>query len=275
MIRIDSHQHFWKPERGDYGWLTPELPTLYRDFLPGDLRPSLDKLGVEKTILVQAAPTVEETRFLLELAKENEWIAGVVGWVDFEDPDTTTLLSELAKDPHLVGIRPMVQDLPDDEWISRPEHAPVFEALIEQQLVFDALIKPHQLEPALTMIRRHPDLRVVIDHAAKPTLRDGVDSSYFNGIAALAQEPQVTCKLSGLVTEAREDWTLEDLQPIFDHLLREFGPDRLLWGSDWPVLTLAGDYHGWWQATQELIAALNEEQQNAILGGTAEKVYLS
>lgn len=275
MIRIDSHQHFWKPERGDYGWLSPDLPSLYRDFLPEDLLPYLEKLGIEKTILVQAAPTVEETRFLLSLADRNDWIAGVVGWIDFSDPESPGLLKELAKHPRLVGIRPMVQDLADDEWISRPAHRRIFEALIEENLVFDALIKPRHLEPTLTVVRRHPDLRVVIDHAAKPNLKDGVDASYYEGISALAAEPGTYCKLSGLVTEAKQDWTVEDLSPVIDHLLREFGPDRLLWGSDWPVLTLAGDYPGWWKATQQLIDALEPEQKGAILGGTAEKVYLS
>lgn len=275
MIRIDSHQHFWKPERGDYGWLTPELPSLYRDFFPGDLLPYLQKLEIDKTIVVQAAPTVEETRYLLELAEQNDWIAGVVGWIDFESPDAIRNLDELARSPQLLGIRPMVQDLADDNWINRPAHRPVFEALQERNLVFDALIKPRHLKQTLEVVRRHPGLRVVIDHAAKPTLSEGVDAGYFGGISALAAEPGTFCKLSGLVTEAKQDWSIEDLRPIVDHLLKEFGPNRLLWGSDWPVLTLASDYEAWWETSLQLIDRLDEDQKDAILGGTAEAVYLS
>ncbi len=275
MIRIDSHQHFWKPERGDYCWLTPELTTLYRDFLPSDLRALLTQHDIDQTIIVQAAPTVAETRFLLELADQHEWIAGVVGWVDFEDRETPELLREFSENPHFVGVRPMVQDLEEDEWLSRSAHAPVFEALIANQLVFDALVLPRHLSHLLTVVGRHPELSVVIDHAAKPTLREGVESRYYEEISALAKAPSVSCKLSGLVTEAREEWTAEDLTPIVDHLLQEFGADRLLWGSDWPVVTLACDYATWWETTEQLIGRVSPDQKDAIFGGNAERIYLS
>jgi L-fuconolactonase len=169
----------------------------------------------------------------------------------------------------------MVQDLEDDEWLSRPSHAPVFEALIEKQLVFDALVLPRHLSHTLTVVERHPELSVVIDHAAKPTLKDGVDKRYYEDMSALAKHASVSCKLSGLVTEARKDWTVGDLVPVVDHLLQEFGAERLLWGSDWPVVTLACDYATWWKTTQQLIGKLDPEQKDAILGGNAKRIYLT
>lgn len=271
---IDAHQHFWKPSRGDYGWLTPELETLYRDFLPSDLKPLLDQCGVEKTILVQAAPTEEETHFMLELAEENEFIAGVVGWTDFESKEVGASMAALAENKFLVGLRPMVQDLPDDDWLARPGLAPAFSAMIQHRLVFDALLLPKHIRRLLPVLERHPDLSVVVDHAAKPTLKDGVSREWFDDIAAVAKHPDVCCKLSGLVTEARPEWTAGDLVPVVDHLLQTFGPERLIWGSDWPVLTLAGTYSQWWETVQTLLSSLSDSDRDAILGGNAERLYL-
>lgn len=272
---IDSHQHFWKPGRGDYGWLTPELEKLYRDFLPADLEPLLDQCGVDRTILVQAAPTEAETGFMLGLAGETDFIAGVVGWTDFESGDVAANIERLAADPLLVGLRPMVQDLPDDDWLDRPALAPAFEAMIAHDLVFDALLHPRHLSRLLPVLERHPELTVVVDHAAKPTLRDGVTREWFDDIAAVARHPDVRCKLSGLVTEARADWTAGDLVPVVDHLLLHFGPGRLVWGSDWPVLTLAGTYPQWWETAQALLARLSDTERDAIFGGNAAELYLA
>jgi L-fuconolactonase len=272
---IDSHQHFWKPARADYGWLTPELETLYHDFLPADLQPLLEKCGVEKTILVQAAPTEAETGFMLELARENEFIAGVVGWTDFESPDVNSNIARLAEDPLLVGLRPMVQDLPDDNWLALPSLAPAFEAMIEHDLVFDALLLPRHIKRLFPVLEHHPDLRVVVDHAAKPTLKTGVTKDWFDDIAAVAKHADVRCKLSGLVTEARPDWTAGDLVPVVDHLLLHFGADRIIWGSDWPVLTLAGSYEKWWKTAQSLVSTLPESDRAAIFGGNAANLYLT
>lgn len=274
-MKIDAHQHFWKPERADYGWLTPDLKKLYRDFLPSDLAPLLEKHGIEKTILVQAAPTEEETLFMLDLAKENAFIAGVVGWTDFEDDSVAGNIARLADHERLAGLRPMVQDLPDDGWLARRSLAPAFEAMIAHGLVFDALLLPRHVKRLFPVLERHPELTVVIDHAAKPTLRTGVEKSWFDEMARAAKSPKVYCKLSGLVTEARPDWTTGDLVPVVDHLLQHFGPERLIWGSDWPVLTLAGTYDRWVEATEKLLASLSDEEKGAILGGNAEKVYLS
>lgn len=271
---IDAHQHFWKPDRGDYGWLTPELELLYRDFLPDDLAPLLARCGIEKTILVQAAPTEAETHFMLDLAANHEFIAGVVGWTDFEAPDAPERVAALADNRLLVGLRPMVQDIADDDWLAKPDLAPAFEACIAHGLVFDALVLPRHLPRLITVLDRHPGLRVVVDHAAKPTLRSGVEKSWYDDMAKVASHPDVRCKLSGLATEAREDWSTGDLVPVVDHLLQTFGPDRLVWGSDWPVLTLAGSYQRWWDAAHELLASLSSGQQEAVFGGNATMLYL-
>lgn len=272
---IDAHQHFWKPDRADYGWLTPELKTLYRDFLPSDLKPLLDSCGVEKTILVQAAPTEAETHFMLGLAKNNDFIAGVVGWTDFEAETVAEATAALAENKFLVGLRPMVQDIADDKWLAQPSLAPAFEAMIANKLAFDALLLPRHIRHLLPVLDRHPELAVVVDHAAKPTLKTGVSKDWFDDMAAVAKHEHVHCKLSGLATEAREDWTTGDLIPVVDHLLQCFGPDRLIWGSDWPVLTLAGTYERWWKAAQELTSTLTETERAGIFGENAKYFYLT
>ncbi|MDF1658871.1 MAG: amidohydrolase family protein [Verrucomicrobiales bacterium] len=272
---IDAHQHFWKTSRDDYGWLTPDLEVLYRDFLPKDLKPLLDSCGVGKTILVQAAPSRAETDFMLELAREHTFIAGVVGWVNFEATDVVAQISEMSAEKLLVGLRPMIQDIPDPDWILRPEIEPAFQTMVNHHLVFDALVLPVHLKNLLSIAERFPDLKIVIDHAAKPPIRDGVPQSWFSEIKALAQYPQVTCKLSGLVTEAGENWKPEDLRPVIDHLLSSFGPGRLIWGSDWPVLNMAGDYHQWIEVAKEATNKLTSDECSAIFGGNAEKTYLT
>ena len=272
---IDAHQHFWKPSRGDYGWLTPELELLYRDFLPRDLKPLLDSCGVEKTILVQAAPTRAETEFMLELAREHEFIAGVVGWFDFEAADAAAQIGDLSGDPLLLGLRPMIQDIPDVDWILRSQNEAAFAAMVNHHLVFDALVLPIHLKNLLSVVVRFPDLSVVIDHAAKPSIREGVQESWFREMEDLAQHPQVSCKVSGLVTEAGPDWKPGDLTPVIDHLIAVFGPNRLIWGSDWPVLNLAGDYGQWFEVANEALQECTETDRSAVFGGNAERIYLT
>ncbi len=272
---IDSHQHFWRLSRGDYGWLGPELTPLYRDFGPEDLRPLLDRHGIERSILVQAAPTVAETEFMLETAEAALFVAGVVGWVEFTAPEAPEIMRKLAANPLTVGFRPMVQDIPDDDWLVRPDLAPAFRAMIERGIVFDALVLPRHLSRLLVVADRYPELPIVIDHGAKPAIRDGSLDPWRADMAAAAARPNVVCKLSGLVTEARPDWSVEHLRPYVDHLLEVFGPDRLLWGSDWPVVNLAGGYDRWREATLQLIAHLSEAERAAVLGGTAARIYLN
>jgi len=272
-MRIDAHQHFWALERGDYGWLTPDLAPIYRDFLPQDLAPLIEEAGIEGTVLVQAAPTVGETEFMLGLAAETPFVKGVVGWVDFESQNAPDDIARLAKDPALVGFRPMIQDIEDPDWMLRPDLAPAYEALIAADLTFDALTLPPHLKNLSTLLARHPDMRVVIDHGSKPCIRDGVISGWAEDMAALAQNTQAYCKLSGLATEASPEWTVEDLKPYVDHLFETFGPDRLIWGSDWPVCTLASSYARWVETTDALLTGLAADQRAAVLGGNAAKAY--
>lgn len=274
-MQIDSHQHFWTIARGDYHWMGPDLGPLYRDYGADDLAPLLAKAGIARTILVQAARTEAETAFMLDIARATPFVAGVVGWTDFTAPDAPERIAALAQDPLIVGLRPMVQDIADDDWLVRADLAPAFGALAAHGLVFDALVHPRHLSRLLVVLDRHPDLAVVVDHGAKPFIRDGRLDPWRADMAAIAARPNTCCKLSGLVTEAGEDWTLERLRPFVDHLVGVFGPQRLLWGSDWPVVNLAGGYERWREAALALLARLSEEERTAILGGNAARVYLA
>jgi L-fuconolactonase len=273
-MMIDAHQHIWRLDRGDYGWLDAAPPSLKRDFGPGDLAPILDRHGIELTILVQAAPTLAESLFLLDVAAKTPWVAGVVGWADFARPEATQTIASLADDPLLVGLRPMVQDLEDDDWLLRLDLAAAFRALVEHRLVFDALLFPRHLSRLLVVLDRHPDLSVVVDHGAKPFIREGRLDPWRADMAAIAARANTLCKLSGLVTEAADDWSTCDLKPYVDHLLAVFGARRLIWGSDWPVVNLAGGFDRWREASLALIADLSDAERAAILGDNAAHVYL-
>lgn len=273
-MQIDAHQHFWRLERGDYGWLTPAAGPIYRDFLPQDLEPLLRRHGIGASILVQAAPSVAETEFLLALAREAPFVAGVVGWVDLTAKEAPDTIRRLAANPLLVGLRPMVQDIADDEWLLHVDLSASLTAMVRHGLVFDALVLPRHLPRLLVVVERHPDLRVVIDHGAKPRIRERILDPWRADMAALAARPKICCKLSGLVTEAACDWRVEDLHPFVTHLLATFGAGRLLWGSDWPVVRRAGGYDAWRAASLELLAPLPEASRDAILGDNAARVYL-
>jgi L-fuconolactonase len=271
---IDAHQHFWRLDRGDYGWLTPSLAAIHRDFGPADLAPILARHGIARSILVQAAPTLAETRWLLDLAHRTPFVAGVVGWADFDANDAPEAIAALARDPKLVGLRPMVQDIGDDAWLERPSHSASFEAMVAHDLVFDALVLPRHLPHLARVVERHPSLRVVVDHGAKPRIREREIDAWRADLAAVASHPQVSCKLSGLVTEARPDDDAADLAPWIDALLDLFGPDRLLWGSDWPVVDLAGGYDRWRAITMDSLRALDARARDAVLGRNAAHIYL-
>ncbi|MBU2867400.1 amidohydrolase family protein [Pacificibacter marinus] len=268
---IDAHQHFWQPERGDYGWLTPELTQFYRDFMPDDLAPHLSRGGIDGTILVQAAPTVAETEFLLEIAESTPFVLGVVGWTDFAAPSAATDISGLAKHPKLVGLRPMIQDIADDTWMLRPELTPAFEAIIDCDLTFDALVRPQHLPHLRALLSRHPKLRVVIDHGAKPNIAEARFDSWANDMEAIAQDTTAYCKLSGLLNEAGTDWTNDDIVPYVTHLLAHFGPQRLVWGSDWPILTLMASYENWHEMAVSFIQ--NATDRDLIFGANALDLY--
>jgi len=271
---VDAHLHVWSLARGDYGWLTPALEPIYRDFSLADYKPLREGAGITTTVLVQAAPTLAETQYLLKVAKESAGVVkGVVGWVDLAAADAIPTLTRLARNPLLKAIRPMLQDLPDPAWILRADVGKALAALPRLGLRFDALVKPEHLVALLPMLDRHPDLAVVIDHAAKPDIANRMWDPWARSMRAAAAHPRVRCKLSGLPTEAGPNWTIDTLRPYFDFLLECFGAQRLMWGSDWPVVNLGGSYQRWFAATVALMAGLTPQERAAIMGGTARKFY--
>jgi L-fucono-1,5-lactonase len=274
-MRIDAHHHLWTLSRGDYGWLTPALAPIYRDFRLPDLAPHVAAAAIEGTILVQAAPTEPETIFLLDVADSTELVRGVVGWMDFDAADGVARIEALARRSLLVGLRPMVQDIADDDWLLGPALTPLLAAMAEAGLAFDALVRPHHLPKLLQMVGRHPDLTFVLDHCGKPRLATGEVAGWRRDVALLAEHPNIVCKLSGLVTEAAPDWQIADLRQAVDHVRTCFGPQRLLWGSDWPVVNLAGGYARWLAAAETMLADLSVNEKADVFGGNAARIYLS
>ncbi|WP_249159585.1 amidohydrolase family protein [Bradyrhizobium tropiciagri] len=274
-MRIDAHHHVWTLARADYGWLTDELAPIYRDFGLPDLQPHLDAAGIEGTILVQAAPTEAETAFMLDVAKGSELVRGVVGWIDFDAEDAAARVDAIAARELLVGLRPMVQDIVDDDWLLREELAASLQAMARHELVFDALVLPRHLPRLVQLVDRHPDLHFVLDHFGKPQLASGDIAAWKDDIATLAARSNIVCKLSGLATEAAPNWQVADLRGAVDHVLACFGPQRMLWGSDWPVVNLAGGYAQWFAASGTLLTDLSSDAKDAIFGGNAARVYLS
>ena len=273
-MRVDCHQHFWRLSRGDYGWLDAKsFPKIARDFLPNDLAPLLAAGKIDRTILVQAAPTEAETSFLLELAHTTPFVAGVVGWVDFDAPDAAERIAALAADKKLVGLRPMIQDIADPEWMLRGELAPALGAMTRNALRFDALVKPPHLPALVEFIARHEDLAIVIDHGAKPDIQGLGLEGWEKFMRRIGRNARVRCKLSGLAFEAGPRWSTQTLKPYVDVLLESLGPSRLMWGSDWPVLNEVGDYQGWLAACETLTSRLSAAEREHIFGGTAATFY--
>ncbi len=270
-MKIDSHQHFWNPARGDYGWMDGEgAAPIRKPYAPHDMAAILKRHGISKTVLVQAAPTVNETEYMLGLADGTDFIAKVVGWIDFENRDDLKHLSRFAKHPKFAGVRPMIQDLPDPEWMHRKDIAWAFDAIIDLDVTFDALGYPIHLEPFQRLFDRYPKMRIVIDHCMKPVIRNNEFDTWAKTIASIARTTPVFCKLSGLATEAAKGWTSDTLKPYARHVIESFGPQRVMWGSDWPVLTLNGSYDSWVTASQEIV---EPDEVNAIFGGTATHFY--
>lgn len=274
-MRIDAHHHLWTLARGDYGWLTPALAPIHRDFSLADLAPHLAVADIQGTILVQAAPTEAETIFLLDIAAKAQVVRGVVGWADFDAADGEARIDALAAHTLLVGLRPMVQDIPDDDWLLRPALAPLLAAMARNSLVFDALVLPRHLPRLLRLIDDHPDVQFVLDHCAKPRLATGEIADWYGDVALLAERPNIVCKLSGLATEVAVNWQITDLRKAVDHVVACFGTQRLMWGSDWPVVNLAGGYEKWIAAAEALLADLSADEKAAIFGDNAARIYLS
>lgn len=269
MIRVDAHHHVWRLARGDYGWLTPDL-AIHRDYGLDDLGPLLG--DVTATVLVQAAPTEAETEFMLETARASGGLVrGVVGWTDLEAPGAPDRIAAWAgAEPLLKGLRPMLHDLGDRDWILRDAVRPALSAMAAAGLRLDALVRQEHLRAILAVAQRVPDLPLVVDHAAKPDIAAGTYQPWADDLARLARETGAFCKLSGLATEAAPGWRVDDLRRYADHVLECFGPERVMWGSDWPVVDLAGGYRRWREAALELIPPA---ARDAVLGGTAARFY--
>lgn len=272
-MRLDSHQHFWKFNPAEYGWMQPDWP-IRRDFLPSDLRPLLDQHKFDGSIAVQARQTIEESRWLLSLADQSPLIKGVVGWVDLRSDRVEEQLAELATHPRFVGVRHVVQDEPDERFVLQPDFARGISRLKQFDLTYDLLLFPQQLPAAIELVRRFPEQPFVLDHIAKPRIRDGTLSPWREHIRELAQAPHVSCKVSGLVTEADwANWQPSDFKPYLDVVFESFGEDRLMFGSDWPVCLLAGSYAGVFQLAADYAHGLDAEAQAKFFGKNAARFY--
>jgi L-fuconolactonase len=268
---IDAHMHIWRIGHNGHEWPGPDLPAIYRDFLFYDLDAPDELDGV---VLVQSQPSADDTAWMLEQASQNPAILGVVGWTDLTAPNAQAHIRELARHRKLRGLRPMLQGLSDDAWILRPDVEPALAAMIAHDLAFDALIFPRHLPHIAELARRWPKLRIVIDHGAKPQIsQPNAAPAWRAGISAIAHSPNVACKLSGLITEAAPDARLDMVRPYADHLLAAFGSDRLIWGSDWPVLTLRSQSRDWRDWTKAWLADKPETTRDAVLGGNAARIY--
>ncbi len=283
MVRIDAHCHFWELSRGDYTWLDAGdlcLTPIARDFQPHDIAPLLNAAKMQKMVVVQAAATESETDYLLALANRHENVAGVVGWTDLEAGDVQSRLAEWSAKPKFKGIRPMLQDIDDTQWLLERPQTHIFSTMVDLGLCFDALVEPRHLPVIHQFCTANPALRVVIDHAAKPKAAlagdEGAFGDWSTEMKSLARDTNVFCKLSGLLTEldARKSPDPQTvLQRYVDVLLETFGPDRLMWGSDWPVVTLASDYLRWHNLAEILLDQIGQSERNKVFGGTASDFY--
>jgi L-fuconolactonase len=274
LPRVDSHHHFWRYSAAEYGWIDDSMAALRRDFLPEHLIAEMKRAGVHAAVSVQARQSVEETEWLLDFAERHSFLAGVVGWVPLASPKVDAILERLAKRPKLVGVRHVVQAEPDDRFLLRSDFNAGIEKLARYDMVYDILIFERHLPYAIQFVDRHPRQRFVLDHIAKPRIRDGVISPWRENLRALARRPNVYCKLSGVVTEADfKKWTEAQIRPYLDAALEAFGPKRILFGSDWPVCLAAIEYPSWVTTVRRAIAKLSEPEQVRILGGTAIEAY--
>ncbi|MEZ6063112.1 MAG: amidohydrolase family protein [Planctomycetaceae bacterium] len=275
-MRIDAHQHFWNLSLPfNYGWLrTDDHQAICRDYLPGDLKPHLAATGVQKSVFVQTQHDLDETRWALSLADENDFVAGIVGWVDLASDECADQLAEFSGHPKFVGIRHVTQDEPDDDFIVRPDVIQGLKVLQQHRVPFDLLFYAKHLKHAETLGRELPELPMVIDHLAKPKIKAGITAGWIDDLKAASKFPNIFCKLSGMVTEADwTNWRPADLRPYVDAALEAFGPDRCMFGSDWPVCELAATYEQVHGALEELSGDLSDSERDRIFGGTATEFY--
>ena len=274
---IDAHHHLWDPSTADYPWMTVAVAPIARRFAPEDLLPALEAAGVDATMVVQARSSLDETRQLLTTAGRFPWIAGVVGWLDLTATDVAATLANVRAAPggdRLVGIRHQVDDEPDPDWLLRPDVARGLDIVAHADLVFDLLVRTRELPAAVRTVTDHPGLRFVLDHLAKPPIATGGWQPWADLVSRLADRPNVSVKLSGLVTEARPGrWTVDELRPYAEHVLAAFGPGRVMFGSDWPVCLLEAGYDRVVSIAQDLIGRTDRAGREAIMGGTASRIY--
>ncbi len=272
--KIDAHQHFWQYNPAEHVWMTDDMAALRRHFMPGDLKPLLASLEFDGCVVVQVRQSVEETRWLLELAVRHDFVRGVVGWVDLRSTGLRAQLEQFAGDKKLVGVRHIVQGEPDDNFMLREDFRRGIAGLAEFDLAYDVLIYPRQLPAAIELVRAFPDQRFVLDHIAKPAIAEGKREPWEVGLRELAKSENLFCKLSGMVTEARwNQWRPDDFRPYLDVVFEAFGPDRLMIGSDWPVCTLSASYASAMGIVLDYVSQFGAAEQEAISGGNCGRFY--
>lgn len=275
-MRIDAHQHFWDPARYSYPWMSgAAMDPARRAFTPDDLRGVLSDADVDSTVLVQTISSLAETREFLALAAATDFVAGVVGWVDLSSPTVGDDLDQLLDRPgELLGIRHQVHDEADPAWLLRDDVRRGLAAVQSRGLTYDLLVRTRELPAAAEIAQAFPDLRFVLDHIAKPRIATGSDPAWTELMPALAAAPNVSVKLSGMVTEANwTTWTAEDLRPFVEQVVQWFGPDRLLFGSDWPVCLLAGSYDEIVAGLEMALPTLSPAERDLLYGGNAQRTY--
>ena len=271
---IDAHQHFWKFTVEEFGWLEGGFSSLRRDFLPGDLKETLAGTPVDGVVSVQARRTLVETRWLLELAAQEKLIRGVVGWVPLKDESIGDLLDELRTHAALKGVREVLQGEPDADFLAHPDFDRGIRELTRRGIPYDLLIFQDQLPAATRFVQRHPDQVFILDHMGKPEIRREFAAGWARDIRALAALGNVACKVSGVVTEVREAACTADLiRPYFDVVREAFGPERLLYGSDWPVCLARAEYRAWLGMTEQFAAAFSPDERRQFFEGTAQRIY--
>lgn len=274
MVRLDAHHHFWKFDPVEYGWIGEGMTALRRDFLPTDLREETSAAGVSGVISVQARQTVEETRWLLELADQNDFVKGVVGWVPLVDPNASALLEKFAGNKKLRGVRHVLQDEADENYMLREDFNRGVRELKRFGLRYDILIFERHLPQTIKFVDQHPDQVFIVDHLAKPRVRDNAISPWRENMYELAKRPNVYCKISGLATEADHvHWTEEQLRPYMDVVFEAFGPKRVMFGSDWPVCRLALPFPRWVAIMEESLSHLSTRDRERVWSGTAVEAY--
>jgi L-fuconolactonase len=274
-MTVDAHQHFWRYSGEEYSWIDASMEAIRRDFLPADLAPQLSTLGIEGSVAVQARQSVDETEWLLDLAEQHAFIKGVVGWVPLTEQGAGigALLERFVARRRFVGVRHVLQ-AETDSYFSQPSFDAALSEVSGRELSYDLLVYAHQLEPSLSLVDRHPSLRVIVDHIAKPVVQGSPPEAWRRQLRELARRPNVFCKFSGVATEAPGwQWTPEALRPYFEEVLEAFGPGRLMFGSDWPVCLVATSYERWTGFVRSCVAPLSLSEREAILGGTAASAY--